>query len=64
MATFNNIKVSVSKTELDNLKAFEERYFKIIFPKDIGLLSSGAPSELNFILADSNRTEIYVEPLR
>ncbi len=64
LATSNNIKISVSKTELDNLKAFEERYFKIIFPKDIGLISSGAPSELSFILADPNRTEIYVEAIR
>ncbi len=63
LATSNNIKISVSKTELDNLKAFEERYFKIIFPKDIDLLYSGASSELSFILADPNRTEIYVEAI-
>jgi len=64
LATSNNIKISVSKTELDNLKAFEEIYFKIIFPKDIGLISSDASSELSFILADPNRTEIYVEAVR
>ena len=64
LATSNNIKISASKTELDNLKAFEERYFKIIFPKEVVLLGATAPSAVSFTFADPNRTEIYVEPLR
>jgi hypothetical protein len=64
LATSNNIKISVSKTELDNLKAFEERYFKIIFPKEVSLFSSVTSSAVSFTFADPNRTEIYVEPFR
>lgn len=64
LATSNNIKISVSKTELDNLKAFEERYFKIIFPKEVSLLSLATSSAVSFTFADPNRTEIYVEAIR
>lgn len=64
LATSNNIKISVSKTELDNLKAFEERYFKIIFPKEVSLIGAVMPSAIEFTFADSNRTEIYVEAIR
>lgn len=64
LATSNNIKISVSKTELDNLKAFEERYFKIIFPKEVSLLGAAMPSAIEFTFADPNRTEIYAEPFK
>lgn len=64
LATQNNIKISVSKTELEDVRAFEEKYFKIIFPKDIDLLSSATSSAFNFFTADASRTEIYVEAIR
>ena len=64
LATENNIKISVSKTELDNLAAFEERYFKIIFPKDIFVLSADKRETITFTSADPNRTEIYVEAIK
>jgi len=64
LSTENNIKISVSKTELDNLAAFEERFFKIIFPKDIFVLTPGQREAITFTSADPNRTEIYVEALR
>ncbi|MEK9155009.1 MAG: peptidoglycan-binding protein [Patescibacteria group bacterium] len=41
----DNIKLSASKTELNNLMAYEERFFKIIFPKETFLaVSQGTPS--------------------
>lgn len=64
LATQNNIKISVSKTEFEDLRAFEEKYFKIIFPKDINLLSSATSSALDFLTADASRTEIYVEAIK
>ncbi len=35
----NGIRIGVSKTELNNLKAFEERFFRIIFPDYISLIT-------------------------
>lgn len=40
----NGVQISASKTELENLSAFEERFFKIAFPKNITLMSPPAPS--------------------
>jgi len=34
----NDIQISASKTELENIKAFEEKSFKINFPKNISLI--------------------------
>lgn len=47
------ILITVSKTELENLPAFEERLFKINFPKDINIAG-----------VDFNKTKIYVETIR
>jgi hypothetical protein len=44
---------AASKTELENINAFEEKFFKINFPKNI--------SSLNI---DFNKTKIYVEAIR
>ncbi len=38
----NNIQISASKTELENIKAFEEKSFKINFPKNISLVTTPA----------------------
>lgn len=43
--------ISVSKTELENIPAFEEKFFKINFPKNL----SGV---------DINKTKIYAEAIR
>ncbi len=40
----NGIYVSASKTELENLAAFEERFLKIAFPENISLVSEPGPS--------------------
>ena len=44
----NGAYVSASKTELENLQAFEERFFKISFPKNVGLVSGPAPSATTY----------------
>ncbi len=44
---------AASKTELENIDAFEEQFFKINFPKNV--------SSLNI---DFNKTKIYVEAIR
>jgi len=36
----NSIQIGVSKTELENIKAFEEKSFKINFPKNISLMTA------------------------
>lgn len=36
-------RISVSKTELDNIKAFEEKFFRVAFPADISLTSETPP---------------------
>lgn len=56
----SGIEISASKTELDNLSAFEERPFQINFPKDISL--GGSSSTLK--TADPTKTKIYVEAIR
>ncbi|MEK7657744.1 MAG: hypothetical protein AAB366_00945 [Patescibacteria group bacterium] len=61
----NGMELGVSKTELENLRAFEERPFKIIFPKNISLTSGDSSgSSLDFNLADPNKTKICIEASR
>jgi len=38
----NNVQISASKTELENVPAFEEKPFKINFPKNISLITAPA----------------------
>jgi len=38
----NNVQISASKTELENIPAFEEKSFKINFPKNISLITAPA----------------------
>ncbi len=47
----NGIQISASKTELENLPAFGERFFKITFPKNISLVSGPAPSVTTYSFA-------------
>lgn len=49
----NGMELGVSKTEAEDLRAFEERPFKIIFP-----------SSLDYNLADPDKTRICIEALR
>ena len=44
----NNVQISASKTELENIKAFEEKSFKINFPKNISLITAQTTSLYNF----------------
>lgn len=61
----NGIELGASKTELENLRAFEERPFKIIFPKNISLTSADSfGSSLDFNLADPDKTRICIEASR
>ncbi len=61
----NGAELGVSKTELENLKAFEERTFKIIFPKNISLInSSSSDFSFDFNLADPEKTKICIEAAR
>ena len=62
----SNIKISASKTELENIEAFGETSFKIIFPKGISLAENAASSSslFNFNIADPNKTSIYIETIR
>lgn len=55
----NKIKISVSKTELENLESFSEKPFKIFFPIEASLLSP--ESIFNVNLVDPNKTEIHIE---
>ncbi|MEE8131503.1 MAG: peptidoglycan-binding domain-containing protein [Candidatus Paceibacterota bacterium] len=46
----NGLRIGASKTELDNLQAFEEKFFRIIFPKYIILITeTPASTAYNFI---------------
>lgn len=58
------IKLSASKTELENLEAFGEKSFKIIFPKGIFLSSQAKSSPFDFNVIDSNATQICVEAVK
>jgi len=65
------IQISASRTELENISAFNETQFKISFPKNINLISvqtatsSKTSSPIsNFSQADPDKTEVYVEALR
>lgn len=60
LATANNILISASRTEFENLSAFDSRPFAISFPKDVGLGSSTS----SMFLADKNKTKIYIEAVR
>ncbi|KKR88837.1 MAG: hypothetical protein UU85_C0001G0022 [Candidatus Wolfebacteria bacterium GW2011_GWA2_42_10] len=64
LANKNGVKISVSKTELENLKAFEDFFFRIAFPQNVSLMTATASPLLNFNLADPNQTQIYVEAIR
>lgn len=56
----NEIKIGASKTELENLEPFGEKFFKIYFPVGIKI---GSPGEFvsNVNLADPNKTEVYID---
>lgn len=57
--------ISVSKTEFENIKAFEEKPFKINFPKNISLITSPtSTSSLDLSQADPGKTKVYVEAIR
>lgn len=44
LSNSNDIQISASKTELENVKANEEKQFKIIFPSNISLKGNPAPA--------------------
>lgn len=45
----NGVRISASKTELDNIQAFEEKFFRITFPSHISLVvEKPAPNTYNF----------------
>ncbi|MBI4993931.1 hypothetical protein HZC33_03210 [Candidatus Wolfebacteria bacterium] len=56
----NGIKISASKTEIENLEPFGVKSFKIFFPVDV-MLFSPQTSLFNVPLADPNKTEIYID---
>ena len=60
LKTADNMFISVSQTELENLAAFDKRPFAISFPKGIGLTSATS----SVFLADPNKTKIYIEAAR
>ena len=61
----SNIFISASKTELEDIVAYGEKSFKIIFPKNVSLISVASQAPLfNLNLADPNKTKIYVESIR
>ena len=60
LKTVDNMFISVSQTELENLAAFDKRPFAISFPKGIGLTSATS----SVFLADPNKTKIYIEAAR
>ena len=60
LATANNIFISASQTELENLAAFDSRPFTVSFPKGVSL--TGATSSV--FSADLNKTKIYIEAVR
>ena len=61
----SNIFISASKTELEDIVAYGEKSFKIIFPKNVSLISAASQQSLfNLNLADPNKTKIYVESIR
>lgn len=46
----DGFRISASETELNNLKSFEERFFRAIFPSDISLITSEPkPAAYNFV---------------
>ncbi len=46
----DGFRISASETELNNLKSFEERFFRAIFPSDISLIASEPkPAAYNFV---------------
>lgn len=63
LATQSGIRISASKTELENLQPYEEKYFKIVFPKDVSLMSATS-SFINLTDVDPSQTEVYVEAIR
>lgn len=61
----SNIFISASKTELEDIAAYGEKSFKIIFPKNVSLIPVDSQASLfNLNLADPNKTKIYVESIR
>lgn len=64
LLTQNGIKIGVSKTELSNITAFEEKPFKIIFSKNISVLSQTTSTQFEFVAADPSKTQIFIETLR
>ena len=61
--------IAVSKTELDNINAFEEMAFQISFPKNISIISNASSSEKSGAqifssAADPVKTKVYVEAIR
>ncbi len=65
LASPSNIFISASKTELEDIPAYGEKSFKIIFPKNVSLIPIASQASLfNLNLADPNKTKIYVESIR
>ncbi|MEK7635981.1 MAG: hypothetical protein AAB405_02740 [Patescibacteria group bacterium] len=74
IAFLNNssgIKIGASKTELDNISAYGERQFKIVFPENISLWQGPLAGDANttstifdFGSADKNKTQICIEGKR
>ena len=64
LSTQNGIKIGVSKTELSNIAAFEEKSFKMIFPKNISIASMATSTQFEFAAADPNKTQIFIESVR
>ncbi len=44
----SNVQIGASKTELENITAFEEKFFKINFPKNISLMNTEPAWSYNF----------------
>src|SRR3989344_2801586 len=74
IAFLNNssvLKIGASKTELDDIPAYGEKTFKIIFPKNISLRQSSLAGDnkatstvFDFGAADQSKTQICVEGKR
>lgn len=61
----NGVQIGASKTELENLPAFEEKSFRINFPKNISLLTKTTSTQpINLSQADPDKTKVYVEAIR
>ena len=58
------VQISASKTEMENVSAFQEKSFQINFPKNISLMSTSTTPQANSAKADSSKTKFYTEAIR